>query len=182
MKLGRPFNKLKFSEYLAFIPMHEVFSDFNTLGLYRSILENEKLTLEQKIEVRDLSHTFFEKQFDFLQLKDPVTYLAVVSLGRELTKADERQLWEEVKVNQQKILAKKRIQHRNFGTYSKHDCGVEDCVYKDIMVQNGSILCEAQIRFDSDKNITSGFIKSERERKERREKRLIIRENLEELD
>jgi hypothetical protein len=179
MKLGRPFNKLTFSEYLAFIPMHKSFSDWNTLGLYRSIIEHKKLTLEEKIKVRDLAHTFFQKQFDFLQLKDPLTYMTIVSLGQELTKADERQLWEEVKKNQQKILTEKRIKHRNFGTYSLHDCGVENCVYRGMMVRQGSILCETEIRFDGDKSRVSGLIKSERIKKERKNRRQIIEEELE---
>jgi hypothetical protein len=174
MKLGRPFNKLTFSEYFAFIPMHENFSDWNTLGLYRSIIEHTKLTLEEKIKVRDLAHTFFQKQFDFLQLKDPLTYMAITLLGQQPTKADEHQLWEEVKKNQQTILAGKRIKHRNFGTYSLHDCGVENCVYIGMMVRAGSILCETKMRFDSDKNQVSGLIKSERIKKERKNRRQII--------
>lgn len=180
MKLGRPFNKLKFSEYLAFIPMHETFSDWNTLGLYRSILENEKLTLEEQYQVRDLAHTFFQKQFDFLQLKDPKTYINIVSLGQELTKADENQLWEDVKRNQQKILENKKIKHRNFGDYSKHNCGVDTCRYFGLMVKQGSFLCEQQMRFDSDKNAWAAQLKSERLKKDRKNSKKIIEENLEE--
>jgi hypothetical protein len=182
MKLGRPFNKLSFSEYLAFIPMHETFSDWNALGLYRSIIEHETLTLEEKLQVRDLAHTFFQKQFDFLQLKDPKTYIAVSSLGLELTKADENQLWENVRHNQQKILENKKIKHRNFGDYSKHNCGVETCPYLGLMVKQGSFLCEQQIRFDSDKNAWGAQQKSERLKRDRKNQKAIIDENLEELD
>lgn len=137
MKLGRLFKKLTFSEYLAFIPMHETFSDWNSLGLYRSIIEHEKLTLEEKLEVRDLAHSIFQKQFNFLQLKDPKIYIEIASLGQELTVADERQLWEDVKRNQQRILENKKIKHRNFGDYSKHNCGVETCKYFGLMVKQG---------------------------------------------
>jgi hypothetical protein len=182
MKLGRPFNKLSFSEYLAFIPMHETFSDWNTLGLYRSILENEKLTLEEKGQVRDLAHSFFQKQYDFLQLKDPKTYIEILSIGQELTVADERQMWEDVKRNQQKILDNKKIKHRNFGDYSKHNCGVETCPYFGLMVKQGSFLCEQQIRFDSDKNAWAAQLKSERLKRDRKNRKAIINENLEELD
>jgi hypothetical protein len=182
MKLGRPFNKLSFTEYLAFIPMHETFSDWNGLGLYRSILENEKLSLEQKLEVRDLAHTFFQKQFDFLQLKDPKTYIEVSSLGQDLTKADENQLWEDVRRNQQKILENKKIKHRNFGDYSKHNCGVETCRYFGMMVKQGGFLCEQQIRFTSDKNPISAKLKSERLKRDRKNRKAIIDENLEELE
>jgi hypothetical protein len=182
MKLGRPFNKLKFTEYLAFIPMHETFSDWNSLGLYRSILENEKLSLEEQLQVRDLAHSFFQKQFDFLQLKDPKTYIDVSSLGQDLTKADERQLWEDLKRNQQKILENKKIKHRNFGDYSKHNCGVETCCYFGLMVRQGSILCEQQMRFDSDKNAWQAQLKSERLKRDRKNRKAIIDGNLEELE
>lgn len=180
MKLGRPFNKLTFSEYLHFIKSHKMFSEFNTLGLYRSIIETEKLTLEQKIEVRDFAHTFFQKQFDFLQLKDPMTYIAVSTLGQELTKPDEMQLWENVKKNQQKILADKRIKHRNFGTYSKHICGIEGCPYEGLMTQKGSYFAYHNgMAFETDKT-SFGKVKSDKFKKERREKRLIIKANSEE--
>jgi hypothetical protein len=182
MKLGRPFNKLSFTEYLAFIPMHETFSDWNSLGLYRSIIEHEKLTIEEKIQVRDLAHTFFQKQFDFLQLKDPKTYIEVSSHGQELTKADENQLWLNVRHNQQKILENKKIKHRNFGDYSKHNCGVETCLYFGMMVKQGGFLCEQQMRFDSDKNPVSARLKSERLKRDRKNRKAIIDENLEELD
>ena len=178
MKLGRPFKKLTFSEYLAFIPMHETFSDWNSLGLYRSIIEHEKLTLEEKLQVRDLAHTFFRKQFDFLQLKDPKTYMAIVSLGQDLTVADERQLWEDVKHNQQKILENKKIKHRNFGDYSKHNCGVETCMYFGLMIKKGGFMCEQEMRFDSDKNAWSAQLKSERLKKDRKNRKQIIDEEL----
>jgi hypothetical protein len=182
MKLGRPFKKLTFTEYLAFIPMYETFSDWNSLGLYRSIIEHEKLTLEEKLQVRDLAHTFFQKQFDFLQLKDPNTYIEVVSLGQDLTVADERQLWEDVKHNQQKILENKKIKHRNFGDYSKHNCGVETCLYLGLMIKKGGFLCEQEMRFDSDKNAWSAQLKSERLKRDRKNRKQIIDEELEKLD
>jgi hypothetical protein len=178
MKIGRPFNTLTFSEYQAFIPMHESFSDWNSLGLYRSILENEKLTLEEKLQIRDLAHSFFQKQYDFLQLKDPKTYLEVLSLGQELTKADWLQMWEDVKKNQQQILENKRIKHRNFGDYSKHNCGVETCMYAGLMVKKGGFLCEQQIRFESDKNAREAQLKSERLKKDRKNRKSIIDEEL----
>jgi hypothetical protein len=181
MKLGRPFNKLTFSEYTTFIPMYEQFSDWNVLGLYRSIIEHEKLSLDEKIQVRDLSHTFFQKQFDFLQLKDPKTYIAINTIGQELTKADEHQLWENVKINQQKILTEKRIKHRNFGDYSKHNCGVETCTHLGLMIKQGSFLCEQQIRFDSDKNAWTAQLKSERLKKDRKNRKTIIDEAMENL-
>jgi hypothetical protein len=181
MKLGRPFKKMTFSEYFYSIKAHEIFSDWNTLGLYRSLIEQEKLTLEEKIKVRDFAHTFFQKQFDFLQLKDPKTYIEVCSLGLEMTKADERQMWETVKQNQQKILKEKKIKHRNFGEYSKHNCGYETCRFNGIMVKQGSFMCESNMRFDSDKNAGAAKFKSEKLKKDRKNQRQIIDEDLEEM-
>lgn len=53
---------------------HKKYTDFNVLGLYRSISENDKLPLEDKIYIRDLANETFGKTFNFLQLKDPKTY------------------------------------------------------------------------------------------------------------
>ena len=68
------------------------FGGLNPLGLYRSIIENEKLTLEEKIEVRDYAYQTFLKSFNFLQLKDPTTYFEVSTLGQTLSRAEELQL------------------------------------------------------------------------------------------
>jgi hypothetical protein len=92
MKIGVKFNQLTYAEYLQIMEYHQKYTDFNTLGLYRSILENDKLDLAQKIAIRDLSHTKFLKTFEFLQLKDPYTYIQVSTIGETLTKADEHQL------------------------------------------------------------------------------------------
>jgi|SRR5690554_1513777 len=89
MKINKPFNQLQKEEYLYFIENHKQYSDFNTLGLYRSLLENEQLTMEDKTEIRDFAHSYFQKTFDFLQLKDPLTYLKVVHLETELTQQEE---------------------------------------------------------------------------------------------
>ncbi|WP_338868762.1 hypothetical protein WBJ53_18365 [Spirosoma sp. SC4-14] len=64
-----------------------------------------------------------KKTFDFLQLKDPKTFVEVEHLGQELTKGDEQRIWDDVRRNQQRILEGKRITQRNFGEYSKHNCG-----------------------------------------------------------
>ncbi|VAW11216.1 hypothetical protein MNBD_BACTEROID03-2545, partial [hydrothermal vent metagenome] len=62
-----------------------------------------------------------------MQLKDPQTYFSVITLGKKLTVADERQIWNDIILNQEKILKEKRIKHRNFGDYSKHNCGDKNC-------------------------------------------------------
>ncbi len=152
MKIGVKLNQLTYAEYIGVLDRYQKYTDFNTLGLYRSILENDKLDLQQKIAVRELAHQKFLKTFEFLQLKDPYTYIQVSALGETLTRVDERQLWEKVKIQQQKILKDKRIKHRNFGTYSKHDCRYEDCPYNGIMIHQGSRLSEGTIMFDSDEH------------------------------
>jgi hypothetical protein len=182
MKIGKQFNQLDLKEYQFYIDNHKKYTDFNTLGLYRSIIENEKLTLVEKLELRDYAHTFFQKTFDFLQLKDPKTYIDVCTLGQELTQADKHQLWENVKVNQQKILADKKIKHRNFGIYSIHDCGYDTCPFNGMMIRQGSRLAESSMHFDSDKNHAAATSKSERLKRNRKNQKQIIDEKLEELE
>jgi hypothetical protein len=50
MEIEQKFNQLTAKEYLFYIDNHKKYTNFNTLGLYRSLLENEKLTLAEKIE------------------------------------------------------------------------------------------------------------------------------------
>ena len=100
MKINKPFNQLQKEEYLYFIENHKQYSDFNTLGLYRSLLENEQLTMEEKTEIRDFAHSYFQKTFDFLQFKDPLTYLKVVHLETELTQQEELAFWEIIQKKQ----------------------------------------------------------------------------------
>lgn len=65
MEIGRKFNELTLDEYIFFIDNYKKYADFNTLGLYRSIVENDKLTIVQKIEVRQYANKTFQKTFDF---------------------------------------------------------------------------------------------------------------------
>ena len=178
MKIGVKLNQLTYSEYISILDRYQKYTDFNTLGLYRSILENDKLDLEQKIAVRELAHQKFLKTFDFLQLKDPNTYMKVSTLGETLTIADERQLWENIKIEQQKILTDKRIKHRNFQVYAKHDCGYEDCPYNGMTTRQGSRLSQGWIHFDSDKPSWQRIVKAERQAVDTR----ALRDNKIELD
>jgi hypothetical protein len=179
MKITQKFNRLTFPEYVAVLDRHEDYSDFNLLGLFRSILENDKLDLEQKQEIRALAISKFPKQFEFLQLKDPHTYLEIEILGRaEVTIADRSQLWKDIVANQQKILATKKIKHRNFGNYSKHDCGYESCPYNGIMIKRGSYLSEGSMRFPTDEHKYSHELKVGRQRKSKRD----FRDNISQLD
>ncbi len=74
MEIGQKFNTLTIKEYFFYIDNHKKYKDFNSLGLYHSIVENEKLTLEDKIAVREFAHKTFKNTFDFLQLKDPKNF------------------------------------------------------------------------------------------------------------
>lgn len=178
MKIGRQFNTLSHSEYLHLLKNHSRYTDFNTLGLFRSILENEKLTIEQKTEVRDAAISTFPKYFNFLQVKDPWTFRKLELLGRESTVADEQRAWDIIQLNQQRILASKRIRHRNFGTYSKHGCGYDTCNLNNLMVKQGSLLTESDMHFPSDKRGSYAALDKARacKRNRKQQKRVIERE------
>ncbi len=179
MKIGKKFNQLSVSEYKYYIDNYKKYTDFNTLGLYRSISENQKLSTTDKIEIRDYANETFAKTFYFYQLKDPKTYFELITLGKKLTKGDENQIWKDIRLNQQRILDEKRIKHRNFGNYAKHNCGYDNCPMNGVMIKQGSELAECQIWFDSDKNKFSKQEKSIRTKKNRKSKHQIIREALE---
>ena len=174
MEIGQKFNELTFDQYLFFIDNYKKYSDFNTLGLYRSIVENGKLQIEEKITVREYAHSIFKKTFDFLQLKDPKTFVEVSTLGQELTKGDEERIWTDIKYNQKKILSDKKIKHRNFGEYSKHMCGDETCIWFGIMIKQGSWLAESSIHFLGDKNKYQQKVKSDRRKSNRKNSKNII--------
>jgi len=179
MKIGKKFNQLSISEYKHYIDNYKKYTDFNTLGLYRSIGENDKLSIKDKIEIRDYANEVFGKTFNFYQLKDPGTYFELITLGQELTKGDENGIWEEIRRNQQEILKKKRIKHRNFGDYSKHNCGYESCPLNGLMVKQGSWLAESHMLFDADKSKYSRKEQSKKRKKERKLKQRMIKEELE---
>lgn len=177
MDIGQKFNSLTVKQYFFYIDNYKKYKDFNTLGLYRSIVENEKLNLPEKISVREYAHKVFKKTFDFLQLKDPKTYVEVEHLGEELTKGDEQRIWDDIRKNQQRILEDKRIKHRNFGSYSKHNCGYDTCVWNGIMVRQSSWLAESNMHFDGDNNKYQRKIRSEGRKSDRkREKQIIDKE------
>lgn len=178
MKISRKFNQLSVSEYKHYIDNHKKYTDFNTLGLYRSITENKKLNLEEKILIRDYANKTFGKTFYFYQLKDPQTYFDLVTLGQKLTKADENQIWGDISFNQQKILKEKKIKHRNFGDYSKHNCGYEHCPLDGLMIRQGSQLAENHMCFKTDKSRLRKKQKVTTNRKNRRLEPQIIRDEL----
>jgi hypothetical protein len=178
MKIGHKFNQLTLKEYFFYIDNYKKYTDFNTLGLYQSLLENNKLSLEDKVTVREYAHQTFKKSFDFLQLKDPWTFVKVSTLEQTFSKGEEEQLWKQVRRNQEKMLESKRIKHRNFGVYAKHNCGYESCPYNGLMVRQGSHLTEMDMHFDSDKNQYMSKEKSNLRKKERKMVKRIIDEEL----
>lgn len=178
MEIGQKFNQLTLKEYFFFIDNYKKYSDFNTLGLYRSIVENDKLSLDEKIELREYSHKTFRKTFDFLQLKDPKVFVEVSYLGDELTKGDISKIWDDIRKNQQKILSEKRIKHRNFGDYSKHNCGQDGCVWNGLMIRQDSWLSEGNMHFGGDKNKYEQKLKSDRRKSDRKTEKQIIRKEI----
>jgi hypothetical protein len=153
MLIDRQFNTFTYDEYFHHIKNHKDYDDFNTLGLYRSIVENENIDMEQKIAVRDFSHIYFEKFFEFLQVKDPHIYITISTLGEDLNKPNLDQLWTDIRANQQRILSDKKIKHRSFGVYSKHiDCGWDNCFCNGMMVRPyWRALVTEEMRFKTDK-------------------------------
>jgi hypothetical protein len=174
METGQKFNQLTLEEYYFFIDNYKKYEDFNTLGLYRSIIENDKLSIDEKIEVREYAHKTFKKTFDFLQLKDPKVFVEVSTLGQELTKGDDEKNWNDIRKNQQKILADKKIKHRNFGNYSKHNCGYDNCIWNGLMIRQGSWLSETNMHFKGDKNKYQQKLKSDRRKSDRKKEKQII--------
>lgn len=132
------------------------------------------MCIEQKIELRQYAHHFFRKTFDFLQLKDPKTFVEVSTLGQEFTKGDEEKIWNDIKKNQQKILLEKRIKYRNFGTYSKHICPYDDCVWNRVMIRQGSRLAWSSMSFFSDRCNYHKKVKSEMRKSERKSQKQIL--------
>ena len=178
MKIGKRFNQLNKSDYFYYIDHYKKYTDFNTLGLYRSICENKKLTISDRVEIRDYANKTFGKTFEFYQLKDPVTYFDLQTLGQELTIADERKVWDDIRRNQEKILSKKKIKHRNFGEYSKHNCGYEDCRLNGLMIRQGSKFTESHMYFNSDKDKYLAKEKSLQIKKDRKNTQSIISDEL----
>jgi hypothetical protein len=178
MRIGKKFNTLTHSEYFHMLENYKKFTDFNHLGLFRSVVENEKLIPAQKLEVRDAAIEKFPKFFEFLQLKDPITYFSLITLHQSLTAGDSQQIWKDIRRNQQRILTAKKIGHRNIGTYAKHDCGYETCNLNGIMIRQGSRLAEGEMRFCTDKNEYATWSKSKMRKRDRKQQKQIIEQDL----
>ena len=179
MKIGRQFNTFTQGEYTHLLANYKKYTDFNHLGLFRSIVENDRLMPGQRTEVRDAAIRVFPKFFEFLQLKDPHTYFSLSTLNKALTVADEQQAWEDIRRNQQQLLAAKRINHRNIGTYAKHDCGYDTCKLNGLMLRQGSPLAERNLWFCSDKNRYQARLKSDKQKRDRKHQRSIVEQDME---
>lgn len=69
MTIDKPFNQFSKQEYLECIPNHQLYTEFNTLGLYRSLLENGNLSKDDKLEIRELPITILKRPSIFFNLK-----------------------------------------------------------------------------------------------------------------
>jgi len=66
-------------------------------------------------------------------------------------------------------LEDKKIKHRNFGEYSKHNCGYDFCPLNGIMIKQGSGFAEHSMYFNSDKNKDEAArLKSKRKKEQQR--------------
>jgi len=152
--------------------------NINMLGLYRSILENEKLNNDEKIEVRNILNEKHFKTFEFYQIKDPDLYMKLFLLDKDYNEQQKEQLFEDVELFQEKKLKEKRFGHRNFGTYSKHNCGMKDCPMNGLMVRQGSAMAERCLNFKSDTNKSYKKTKSKNYKKERKNSKNLVERSL----
>ena len=135
MKIGHPINQLTAAAIRSLVPRYRRYTDFNRLGLFRGILESQKLNLKEKLELRDLGKATFSKYYDFLVVKDPHTWGKLENLGVTRTRQEEVDDWRKIQEKQQEILSRKRFGHRNFGVNSRHDCGHDDCRFNNYMTR-----------------------------------------------
>ncbi len=133
------YNALSREGYLRLLKGPKKGGTVNTLGLFRSILENEGLSLPEKLEIRDLTVSRFSKAFVFLQLKDPITYINLCCLGVPRSEMEGQQVWERLRFDQARLLKAKRIRHRNSGVYSRHLCGHGACPHGGMMVRSSGL-------------------------------------------
>lgn len=164
MKIKKRFNKLSKSEYYHVLANHKKYTNFNILGIYRSILETEKLDINGKIEIRDAYNKEFQKTFDFMVMKDPGTY-------RRLRELDEDKVHQyEMDELQKKVYDKLKKKHRSFGVYSKHICGYDTCPLNGLMLPGGSSVqeYEGKICFKSDKSTYGKIVKDVLRKKKKR--------------
>ncbi|MTB50192.1 hypothetical protein [Lewinella sp. W8] len=171
MEIGRKIRELSARKIHQILREHHRYTDFNRLGLFRGILESEKLTLEQKQSLKEAAVAAFPKYYDFLILKDPDTWDQLEHLGQERLQPELRRDWQDIRRRQKSMLREKRLRHRNFGVYSKHLCGYDHCRYNGSMVKaKHSPRYGYEMHFDSDHRRSPHFL-AEKEVRRKRAKR-----------
>ena len=103
------------AEYHHYIAHHQKYADFNPLGLYRSILENDKLDEAARLEILAFANQYFQRFYDFLFVKDPVTYSRLATLGQGLSETQQRQHLSRVWDRREQWCAEKGILHQRIG-------------------------------------------------------------------
>ena len=170
------YNKFSVKEY-TYIIDNQKKKKLNVLGLYRSILENESLSNDEKIEVREYANTKFNKTYLFYQISHPQLHIDLFMLDNPLNKQEQDKKWDEMVVYQEKTLKAKGIKHRNFGEYSKHLCGIDSCPLNGHMIRAGSFQAETCMSFKSDKRSDYLKVKAKKRKSDRKQlKRLINKE------
>ena len=93
---------------------------FNTLALYRSIVENRKLDEAAKQEVLVLANRYFQRFYDFLPAKDPQTYFELSLLGQPpLSDAQWRQYYWKIREQGEKLAKEKGIRNHRVGSMTR---------------------------------------------------------------
>ena len=122
MKINKKFKQMSMAEYHHYIAHHQKYADFNPLGLYRSILENDKLDEAAQLEILAFANQYFQRFYNFLFIKDPVAYSKLATLGQGLSETQQRQHLSHVWDRREKWCAEKGIRHQRIGasTVSRH--------------------------------------------------------------
>ena len=107
---------MSMAKYRHYIAHHQKYADFNPLGLYRSILENDKLDEAARLEVLALANQYFQRFYNFLFIKDPVAYSRLTTLGQGLSETQQRQHLSHVWDRREQWCAEKGIRHQRIGT------------------------------------------------------------------
>lgn len=174
MEINKKFNTFTLEEYIFYIDNRKKYTNFNELWLFRSVFENEKITIDEQIQLKEYIIKEMPKVYEFMQVRHPDLYEKIFFLGKNPTKGDEDALWKTIRLNQEKILKTKKIKHRNFWDYSKHNCGYDDCHLNWLMIQKWSWFCENNMHFISDQHSYRMKDKSYKLKQERKSEKNIV--------
>lgn len=172
MKIGRKIREMSAEKIRQLMANYQRYTDFNRLGLFRGILESEKLSLAEKEALRDAAISAFPKYYDFLVIKDPTTWDELQHLGQDRLRSQILRDWDDLSRRQQKLLKEKKIRHRNIGVYGKHLCGNDHCRYNGSMVKaKHSPRYGYEMIFDTDHR-RGGYHLQEKDSRRKRAKRI----------